>query len=107
MYIYIDTIYTVVLQCCDFFYENGVLSFYTVLYSKLIFTIAHTSLIQEMKTECRRKEEEERQVVQALEEEKEGLTSRCVALRADLEEKERQAISQQDQWDTAQARVKV
>ncbi len=46
-------------------------------------------------------------MVQALEEEKEGLTSRCVALRADLEEKERQAISQQDQWDTAQARVKV
>lgn len=67
----------------------------------------HTSLIQEMKTECRRKEEEERQVVRALEEEKEGLTSRCVALRADLEEKERQANSQRDQRGAAQARVKV
>lgn len=67
----------------------------------------HTSLIQEMKTECRRKEEEERQVVRALEEEKEGLTSRCAALRADLEEKERQASSQRDQRDAAQARVKV
>lgn len=68
---------------------------------------AHTSLIQEMKTECRRKEEEERQVVRALEEEKEGLTSRCAALRADLEEKERQANSQRDHRDAAQARVKV
>ncbi|KAM9857004.1 centlein [Aulostomus maculatus] len=62
--------------------------------------------LQEMKTECRRKEEEEQQVVRALEEEKEGLTSRCVALRADLEEKERQANSQQEQRDAAQARVK-
>ncbi|XP_044203045.1 centlein isoform X1 [Thunnus albacares] len=62
--------------------------------------------LKEMKTECRRKEEEERQVVRALEEEKEGLTSRCVALRADLEEKERQANSQRDQRDAAQARVK-
>ncbi|CAK6958571.1 centlein [Scomber scombrus] len=62
--------------------------------------------MKEMKTECRRKEEEERQVVQALEEEKEGLTSRCVTLRADLEEKERQANSQRDQRDVAQARVK-
>ncbi|XP_069545527.1 centlein [Brachyistius frenatus] len=61
---------------------------------------------KEMKTECRRKEEEERQVVQALEEEKEGLTSRCAALRADLEEKQRQANSQQDQRDAAQARLK-
>ncbi|XP_070684053.1 centlein [Pempheris klunzingeri] len=61
---------------------------------------------QEMKTECGRKEEEERQVVRALEEEKEGLTSRCAALRADLEEKERQANSQRDQRDAAQARVK-
>lgn len=67
----------------------------------------HLSLIQEMKTECRRKEEEERQVVRALEEEKEGLTSRWAALRADLEEKERQASSQRDQRDAAQARVKV
>ncbi|XP_022625830.1 centlein [Seriola dumerili] len=56
--------------------------------------------------ECRRKGEEERQVVQALEEEKEGLTSRCAALRADLEENERQANSQRDQRDAAQARVK-
>uniref|UniRef100_A0A4W6CBW3 Centlein, centrosomal protein n=1 Tax=Lates calcarifer TaxID=8187 RepID=A0A4W6CBW3_LATCA len=62
--------------------------------------------LQEMKTECGRKGEEERQVVQALEEEKEGLTSRCAALRADLEEKERQANSQRDQRDAAQARVK-
>ncbi|XP_030291520.1 centlein [Sparus aurata] len=62
--------------------------------------------LKEMKTECRRKEEEERQVVRALEEEKEGLTSRCAALRADLEEKERQASSQRDQRDAAQARVK-
>ncbi|XP_041789143.1 centlein isoform X2 [Chelmon rostratus] len=62
--------------------------------------------LQEMKTECRRKEEEERQVVRALEEEKEGLTSHCAALRADLEEKERQANSQRDHRDAAQARVK-
>ncbi|XP_070780876.1 centlein [Enoplosus armatus] len=62
--------------------------------------------LKEMKTECRRKEEEERQVVRALEEEKEGLTSRCATLRADLEEKERQANSQRDQGDAAQARVK-
>uniref|UniRef100_A0A3Q1F5P0 Centlein, centrosomal protein n=1 Tax=Acanthochromis polyacanthus TaxID=80966 RepID=A0A3Q1F5P0_9TELE len=69
-------------------------------------THTHTSLVQEMKTECRRKEEEEQQVVQALEEEKEGLTSRCAALRADLEEKQRQASSQRDQRDAAQARLK-
>ncbi|XP_044045886.1 centlein isoform X2 [Siniperca chuatsi] len=62
--------------------------------------------LKEMKTECRRKEEEERQVVRALEEEKEGLTSRCAALRADLEEKERQTNSQPDQRDAAQARIK-
>ncbi|XP_029360143.1 centlein isoform X3 [Echeneis naucrates] len=61
---------------------------------------------QEVKMECRKKGEEERQVVQALEEEKEGLTSRCAALQADLEEKERQANSQRDQRDAAQARVK-
>lgn len=70
--------------------------------------LAHTSLIQEMKTESRRKGEEERQqVVLALKEEKEGLTSRCAALQADLDEKERQAKSQRDQRDAAQARVKV
>ncbi|XP_040891089.1 centlein [Toxotes jaculatrix] len=62
--------------------------------------------LKETKTECRRKGEEEQQVVQALEEEKEGLTSRCAALRADLEEKERQANSQREQGDAAQARVK-
>ncbi|XP_029950993.1 centlein [Salarias fasciatus] len=62
--------------------------------------------LQEMKTECRKKEEEERQVVQALEEEKEGLTSRCAALQADLEEKHRQANSQRDHRDAAQARLK-
>lgn len=71
------------------------------------YTHTHTSLIQEMKTECRRKEEEERQVVQALEEEKRGLTSCCATLRADLEEKERQANSQRDRRDAAQDRVKV
>lgn len=43
----------------------------------------------------------------ALEEEKERLTSHCTTLQADLEEKERQANSQQDQRDAAQARVKV
>ncbi|XP_019956912.2 centlein isoform X1 [Paralichthys olivaceus] len=62
--------------------------------------------LKEMKMESRRKEEEERQVVKALEEEKEGLTSRCAALQADLEEKERQADTQQDNRDAAQARVK-
>lgn len=46
-------------------------------------------------------------MVLALKEEKEGLTSRCAALQADLDEKERQAKSQQDQRDAAQARVKV
>nr|XP_020484275.1 centlein isoform X2 [Labrus bergylta] len=61
---------------------------------------------QEIKTESRRKEEEDRQVVQALEEEKEGLTSRCGALQADLEEKERQANSQREQREAAQARVR-
>lgn len=70
--------------------------------------LAHASFIQEMKTESRRTEEEERQqVVLALEEEKEGLTSRCATLQADLDESERQAKSQQDQRDAAQARVKV
>ncbi|KAF3852534.1 hypothetical protein F7725_005889 [Dissostichus mawsoni] len=57
----------------------------------------------EMKTEYRRKEEGEQQVVKAQEEEKEGLTSRWAALRADLEEKERQANIQRD---AAQDRVK-
>lgn len=61
-----------------------------------------------MKAESRRTEEEERQqVVLALEEEKEGLTSRCATLQADLDKSERQAKSQQDQRDAAQARVKV
>lgn len=67
----------------------------------------HTSLIQEMKTERREKEEEEQQILLALEEKKKGLTSRCATLQADLEEKERQANSQRDQRDAAQARVKV
>ncbi|XP_037830880.1 centlein isoform X2 [Kryptolebias marmoratus] len=62
--------------------------------------------LKEMKTEYRRKEEEERQVVQALEEEKKGLTSCCAALRADLEEKQRQVDSQRDERDAAQARLK-
>lgn len=46
-------------------------------------------------------------MVRALEEEKEGLTTRCGALQADLEEKETQAKSQREQRDAAQARVKV
>lgn len=69
---------------------------------------SRASFIQEMKTERRRAEEEERQqVVLTLEEEKEGLTSRCATLQADLDQSERQAKSQQDQRDAAQARVKV
>uniref|UniRef100_A0A3Q2GIT9 Uncharacterized protein n=1 Tax=Cyprinodon variegatus TaxID=28743 RepID=A0A3Q2GIT9_CYPVA len=63
--------------------------------------------IKEMKTEQRKKEEEEQRVVQALEEEKEGLRSRCAALSADLQEKQRQADSQRDERDAAQARLKV
>ncbi|XP_077379749.1 centlein [Festucalex cinctus] len=62
--------------------------------------------LQELKTECGRKEEEAQQAARALEEEKGGLTSRCVALQADLEEKERQAKHQRDQREAAQARVK-
>ncbi|XP_026159496.1 centlein isoform X2 [Mastacembelus armatus] len=62
--------------------------------------------LKEVKIECRRIAEKERQVVQALEEEKEGLTSCCAVLRADLEEKERQTNSQRDQRVAAQARVK-
>lgn len=57
--------------------------------------------------ESRRKEEEERQAVQALEKEKEGLPSCCATLRADLEERERQATRQQEQTDAAQLKVKV
>lgn len=53
------------------------------------------------------KEEEERQVVLALEKEKEGLRSCCATLRADLEEKQRQANRQQEQIDAAQTKVKV
>ncbi|XP_054634846.1 centlein isoform X2 [Dunckerocampus dactyliophorus] len=63
--------------------------------------------LQELKIQCRRKEEAAQQVVRALEEEKEGLTSRCVALQADLEERERQASDHHDQREAAQARVKV
>lgn len=55
----------------------------------------------------RKEEEEERQAVLALEKEKEGLTSCCATLRADLEEKERQANRQQEQIDAAQTKVKV
>uniref|UniRef100_A0A8C6NLQ9 Centlein n=1 Tax=Nothobranchius furzeri TaxID=105023 RepID=A0A8C6NLQ9_NOTFU len=62
--------------------------------------------LKEMKTECRRKEEEQQQVVQALEEEKRGLASHCAALRADLEEKQRQVDSQRDERDAAQSRLK-
>ncbi|CAG01925.1 unnamed protein product [Tetraodon nigroviridis] len=62
--------------------------------------------LKELKMERRRKEEEERQVVLALEKEKEGLTSCCATLRADLEEKERQANRQQEQISAAQTKVK-
>ncbi|XP_061536663.1 centlein [Phycodurus eques] len=62
--------------------------------------------LQELKTECGRKEEEAQQAVRALEEEKGGLTSRCVALQADLEEKERLAKHHHGQREAAQARVK-
>ncbi|XP_061889648.1 centlein-like isoform X2 [Entelurus aequoreus] len=62
--------------------------------------------LEEWKTQCRRREEAAQQVVRALEEEKEGLTSRCVALQADLEERERQASDHRDQREAAQARVK-
>nr|XP_061792087.1 centlein-like [Nerophis lumbriciformis] len=62
--------------------------------------------LQELKTECGRKEEEAQQAARALEEEKGGLTSRCVALQADLEEKEKQAMHHRDQREAAQARVK-
>lgn len=55
----------------------------------------------------RKEEEEERQAVLAQEKEKEGLTSCCATLRADLEEKERQANRQQEQIDAAQTKVKV
>lgn len=57
--------------------------------------------------ERRRKEEEERQAVLALEKEKEGLTSCCATLRADLEEKERRANREQEQIAAAQTKVKV
>ncbi|XP_068506819.1 centlein isoform X2 [Syngnathus scovelli] len=62
--------------------------------------------LQELKTECGRKEEEAQRAARALEEEKGGLASRCVALQADLEEKERRAQHQRDQREAAQARVK-
>lgn len=55
----------------------------------------------------RKEEEEERQAVQALEKEEEGLPSCCATLRADLEERERQAKRQQEQTDAAQTKVKV
>ncbi|XP_068607444.1 centlein [Brachionichthys hirsutus] len=62
--------------------------------------------LEEMKTLCQRKEEEERQVVRTVEEENEGLSSRCAALKADLEDKERQANCQRGQREAAQAQVK-
>ncbi|XP_028312987.1 centlein [Gouania willdenowi] len=62
--------------------------------------------LQEIKTVCIRKEEEEHQVAQALKEEKEGLLSRCAALQADLEEKQRQANVHKEHRDAAQARIK-
>ncbi|XP_032420007.1 centlein isoform X2 [Xiphophorus hellerii] len=63
--------------------------------------------LEEMRTEQRKKKEEEQRVVRALEEEKEGLRSRCAALSADLQEKRRQADSQRDERDAAQARLKA
>lgn len=46
-------------------------------------------------------------MVLALEKQKEGLTSCCATLQADLEEIERQANSHQEQREAAQARVEV
>ncbi|XP_053713653.1 centlein isoform X1 [Synchiropus splendidus] len=68
--------------------------------------INKTKELEEIRAECRRKDEENQQVALALEVEKKGLASRCAALRADLEEMERHAKSQQDQREAAQARVK-
>ncbi|XP_026216572.1 centlein isoform X2 [Anabas testudineus] len=62
--------------------------------------------LKEMKMECRGKEEKAQQVVLTLEEEQRGLTSCCATLQADLEEKERQANSQRDERNAAQARLK-
>ncbi|XP_011611214.2 centlein isoform X1 [Takifugu rubripes] len=69
-------------------------------------TLNNSQELKELKQESRMKEEEERQVVLALEKEKEGLTSCCATLRADLEEKQRQANRQQEQIDAAQTKVK-
>ncbi|TNM85857.1 hypothetical protein fugu_008128 [Takifugu bimaculatus] len=69
-------------------------------------TLNNGQELKELKQESRMKEEEERQVVLALEKEKEGLTSCCATLRADLEEKQRQANRQQEQVDAAQTKVK-
>ncbi|XP_072318962.1 centlein [Eucyclogobius newberryi] len=76
--------------------------------------LARSQELTEMKTECRRQREENQRVVQALEEKKGGLATRCAALQADLEERERQAGAQRErqagaqreQRDAAQARVK-
>uniref|UniRef100_A0A3B3ZAQ6 Centlein, centrosomal protein n=1 Tax=Periophthalmus magnuspinnatus TaxID=409849 RepID=A0A3B3ZAQ6_9GOBI len=61
----------------------------------------------EMKSECKRQREEDQRVVHALEEKKEGLETCCAALRADLEERERQASAQWEHRDSAQEKVKV
>ncbi|KAK7930522.1 hypothetical protein WMY93_006917 [Mugilogobius chulae] len=68
--------------------------------------LACSQELTEMKTECKRQREEDQRVVQALEEKKEGLTTRCAALQADLEERERQDSAHREQRDTTQARVK-
>uniref|UniRef100_A0A8C6TJI6 Centlein, centrosomal protein n=1 Tax=Neogobius melanostomus TaxID=47308 RepID=A0A8C6TJI6_9GOBI len=68
--------------------------------------VARSQELTEMKTESRRQREEDQRVVQALEEKKEGLATRCAALQADLEETGRQASAQSEQRDAAQARVK-
>ncbi|KAM6940335.1 centlein [Xenentodon cancila] len=68
--------------------------------------VSKSEELEEMKIECKKKEVEKQQVVQALEEEKEGLVSRCAALRADLVEEQTQANTQRDQKDAAQTRLK-
>lgn len=84
------------------------LSFWSLLFYgphdlSLFSLYTHTFPIQE----CRKKEEDERQALQAMRKEIEGLTSRCATLQVDLGENERQAKSQRDQKDSAQLKVKV
>ncbi|KAJ0033671.1 hypothetical protein NQD34_000778, partial [Periophthalmus magnuspinnatus] len=67
---------------------------------------ARSQELMEMKSECKRQREEDQRVVHALEEKKEGLETCCAALRADLEERERQASAQREHRDSDQEKVK-